>query len=150
MRYCEIINYMTVVNFKESSYEVMEGRDEVVLRIELSQSSPKPFEVMISLMDDTAKSNDNKLQAFIILRIVTDGEDYRRDTTSVTIAANNTSTSVTINIIDDDISECNESFKLMLSIPSSTCGVVRGNSDIAEVMIRDNDSKRVVIVIVLC
>ena len=56
MRYCEIINYVTVVNFKESSYEVMEGRDEVVIMIEVSQSSPKPFEVMISLMDDTAKS----------------------------------------------------------------------------------------------
>ena len=56
MRYCEIINNMTVVNFKESSYEVMEGRDEVVIMIELSQSSPKPFEVMISLMDDTATS----------------------------------------------------------------------------------------------
>ena len=96
------------------------------------------------------KVNDNKLQAIIILSIVTDGEDYRRDTTRVTIPANNTSTSVTINIINDDISECNESFKLMLSIPSSTCGVVSGNHDIAEVMIRDDDSKRVVIVIVLC
>ena len=57
MRCYEIINYMTVVNFKESSYEVMEGRDEVVIMIELSQSSPKQFEVMISLMDDTAKGN---------------------------------------------------------------------------------------------
>ena len=56
MRCYEIINYMTVVNFKESSYEVMEGRDEVVIMIELSQSSPKQLEVMIILMDDTAKS----------------------------------------------------------------------------------------------
>ena len=96
------------------------------------------------------KVNDNKLQAFIILSIVTDGEDYRRDTTRVTIPANNTSTSVTINIINDDISECNESFKLMLDIPSSTCGVVIGNNDIAEVVIKDNDSKRVFTVIVLC
>ena len=56
MRCYEIMNYIIVVNFKESSYEVMEGRDKVILMIELSQSSPKPFKVMISLMDDTTKS----------------------------------------------------------------------------------------------
>ena len=56
MRCYEIMNYIIVVNFKESSYEVMEGRDKVILMIELSQSSSKPFEVMISLMDDTTKS----------------------------------------------------------------------------------------------
>ena len=44
------------MNFKESLYEVMEDSGEVVIMIVLSQSSSKPFEVMIGLMDDTAKS----------------------------------------------------------------------------------------------
>ena len=42
------------MNFKQSSYEVMEDRGEVTVMIELSRQSSKPFEVMISSMDVTA------------------------------------------------------------------------------------------------
>ena len=48
-----IPNYAVVVNFKQSSYEVMEDRGEVTIELELSKSSSKPFEVMISVMDVT-------------------------------------------------------------------------------------------------
>ena len=44
------------MNFKQSSYEVMEDGGEVMIMIELSQPSSEPFEVMISLMDATAES----------------------------------------------------------------------------------------------
>ena len=44
------------MNFKQSSYEVMEGRDEVTIMIELSEQSSKSFEMTISLVDVTAKS----------------------------------------------------------------------------------------------
>ena len=43
------------MNFNQSSYEVMEGRDEVMIVIELSQPSSKPFKVMITVMDVTAE-----------------------------------------------------------------------------------------------
>ena len=42
------------MNFKQSSYEVMEDEGEVMIMIELSQPSSKPFDVMISLMNVTA------------------------------------------------------------------------------------------------
>ena len=42
------------MNFKHSSYEVMEDGREVMIVIELSQPSSEPFDVMISPMDDTA------------------------------------------------------------------------------------------------
>ena len=45
-----------VVNFKQSSYEVMEDGGEVMIVIELSQPSSKPFDVIISLMDITTES----------------------------------------------------------------------------------------------
>ena len=51
-----IPNYTVVVNFKQSSYEVMEDRGEVTIEMELSKSSSKPFEVMITVMDVTANS----------------------------------------------------------------------------------------------
>ena len=43
------------MNFKQSSYEVMEDKGEEMIMIELSQPSPEPFEVMITIMDVTAK-----------------------------------------------------------------------------------------------
>ena len=42
------------MNFNQSSYEIMENRYEVIIAIELSQSSSEPFDVMISLMNVTA------------------------------------------------------------------------------------------------
>ena len=42
------------MNFKQSSYEVMEDRGEVTVMIDMNQPSSKPFEVMISSMDVTA------------------------------------------------------------------------------------------------
>ena len=47
-------NYVAVINFKQSSYEVMEDRGEVTIMVELSRQSSQPFQVMISLMDVTA------------------------------------------------------------------------------------------------
>ena len=84
---------------------------------------------------------------------VTDGEDYERKSKNVNVPASKTSKSFTINIINDDNSECNESFKLMLSIANSTCGVVNGTNYTSRVMIRDNDSKRCIdncVVLLLC
>ena len=53
------------------------------------------------------------------------------------------SNSFTINIINDYVSECNETFSLMLSISMPPCGVVIGINDISEVMIRDDDGRSV-------
>ena len=49
------INYTVIVNFNQSSYEVIEGRGEVMIVIELNQRSSQRFEVIISLMDITAE-----------------------------------------------------------------------------------------------
>ena len=47
---------------------------------------------------------------------------------------------LTINIIDNNIVECNEMFnKTMVSV--TTCGVTIGSARISEVMIRDDDGK---------
>ena len=48
------------------------------------------------------------------------------------------SKSFTINIINDSIAECDETFKLTLSVPASACGAVNGATDITEVTIKDN------------
>ena len=50
----------------------------------------------------------------------------------------------TISIIDDGIAECDETFKLKISVPSSqsTCGVIVNETELTEVTIRDNDSRR--------
>ena len=54
------------------------------------------------------------------------------------MAAGKMSTSFPINIINDNITECDETFKLTLSVPISTCGAVNGETDATEVTIKDN------------
>ena len=52
------------------------------------------------------------------------------------------SKSFTINIINDNIAECDETLLLMLTIPTPPCEVVIGRKGISEVMIRDDDGRR--------
>ena len=75
------------------------------------------------------------------LHITTDGEDYRMLTTIVSVPAKAISNFFTIKIINDSITECDETLKLMLSVPALICGVVSGKTDTTEVVIKD-DGKR--------
>ncbi|XP_065917231.1 uncharacterized protein [Dysidea avara] len=112
------------VNFDKSSYEVRENSNEVMIMIVLNQLSSNPFEVTISLMDGNTQS----------------GNDYSSPRTiTVSILANYTSTSFTIDIFNNNISECDETFTLTLTVSSSPCGVVSGSVNTSEVMIIDDD-----------
>ena len=79
-----------------------------------------------------------------LLNFITDGEDYRVDSTTVSVAAGETSKSFTINIINDNTAECNEIFIPTLSVPTPPCEVVSGKNNNTEVIIRNTDSKRII------
>ena len=68
------------------------------------------------------------------------GEDYNGSSITVNVPAGVTMQSLTINIIDDNIVECNEMFNVTM-VPVTTCGVTIGSNRISEVMIRDDDGK---------
>ena len=68
-----------------------------------------------------------------------DGEDYIMDSTTISIAAGEMSKSFTINIINDQITECDETFKLILI---SVCGVVSGITNVTEVTIKHDFGKK--------
>ena len=72
------------------------------------------------------------------LNLITDGEDYIMDSTTISIAAGEMSKSFTINIINDKITECDETFKLTLI---SVCGVVSGITNVTEVTIKHDFGK---------
>ena len=74
--------------------------------------------------------------------------DYTRDFTTVSIAAGEIGKSFNISIISDNITECDETFKLTLNIPASTCGAVNGKTDTTEVTIKD-DGRNTIIIITL-
>ena len=80
----------------------------------------------------------------LLLNFITDGEDYRVDSTTVSVAAGETSKAFTINIINDDTAECREIFMPTLNVPTPPCEVVSGKNNNTEVIIRDTDSKRIV------
>ena len=69
------------------------------------------------------------------------GEDYNGSPITVNVPAGVTMQSLsTINIIDNNIVECDEMFNVtMLSV--TTCGVTIGSNRISEVMITDDDGK---------
>ena len=88
----------------------------------------------------------------IAISFITDGEDYRMGSTIIGIPAKVTSKSFNARIINDNIAECDEAFKLTLSIPTPPCEVVSGINE-TEVGIRDNDSERNVndcVVLLVC
>ena len=131
------------MNFDKSSYEVREDSDEVMIMIVMNQPSSKPFDVMINLMDVTAESKCYCELLTLYFKLINAGwNDYRRSSIIVSIPANQMSTSFTINIIDNNIAECDETFTLTLSVPSSPCGVISGSDDNSEVMIRDDDGRK--------
>jgi len=68
--------------------------------------------------------------------------DYLRNTVTINIPAKQMSVLFSVPIIDDNIAECDETFTLTLSVPSSPCGVISGSDDTSEVMIRDDDGRR--------
>ena len=58
----------------------------------------------------------------------------------ITILPGVTMQPVTINIMDNNIVECNEMFTVTM-VSVTTCGVTIGSNRISEVIIRDDDGK---------
>ena len=68
--------------------------------------------------------------------------DYLRNTVTINIPPKQMSALFPVQIIDDNIAECDETFTLTLSVLSSYCGVISESDDTSEVMIRDDDGRR--------
>ena len=64
------------------------------------------------------------------------------DSTIIIIPAGEILKSFTVNIINDNIAECDETFRLALSVSTPPCEVVNGRNNITEVTIQDNDGRR--------
>ena len=74
------------------------------------------------------------------------GEDYNGSPITVNVSAGVAMQPLAINIIDNNIVECNEMFNVtMMSV--TTCGITTGSNGISEVMIRDDDGKHVFFIV---
>ena len=129
------------MNFDKSSYEVREDSDEVMIMIILNQPSSKPFDVIISSVDVTARGERKCMNSSDVIIYETEGNDYLRSFGVVNVPANETSKLLTIHMVDDKTAEYNETFRLTLSVLSSSCGVSSGSDNTSEVMIRDDDGE---------
>ena len=69
-----------------------------------------------------------------------DEEDHSDGAIIVTIPACTASHSFIINITDDNITECNESFSVIIQ-SVSVYGFVIGSANTTEVIVRDDDGK---------
>ena len=66
---------------------------------------------------------------------------------TVNVPAGVTTQPLAINIIDNNITECNETFNVTI-VSVTTCGVTIGSNNISEVMITDDDGKHRFIMII--
>ena len=109
--------------------------------IVLNQPSSKPFNVIISSVDVTARGEQKYMNSSDVIIYETEGNDYLRSFGVVNVPANETSKLLTVHMVDDTTAEYNETFTLTLSVPSSLCGVISGSDNTSEVMIRDDDGE---------
>ena len=72
--------------------------------------------------------------------LLSDGRDYNGRPTAPTVKIGSKTKSFSIPIIDDNIVECDETFKV--TIPGvSLCGITIGSVNVMDVTIIDDDSK---------
>ena len=76
----------------------------------------------------------------MLLLGVIDTEDYVGVIKTIVIPAGVVMQTFTINIINNNIVECNETFNVTM-VSVTTCGVTIGSNSNSEVMIRDDDGK---------
>ena len=76
----------------------------------------------------------------IIVNYFIDGADYTGGMRVIDVPAGEMTQPFTVDIVDNDIVECDETF--IVTITSvTTCGVTIGNNNRSEVTITDDDSK---------
>ena len=74
------------------------------------------------------------------------GQDYNGSLITINVPAEVTMQMFTINIAENNIVECNETFNvIMMSV--TTCGVTIGSNRISEVIIRDDDGKHMFFIV---
>jgi len=78
-----------------------------------------------------------------------DEDDYYGGRTTVSVPAGVLSRSFLIGITNDNIVECNETFRLIIENVSTSCQVTIGNINTSEVTIIDNDGMQVCTYVVL-
>ncbi|MGB0385677.1 MAG: carbohydrate binding domain-containing protein [Ardenticatenaceae bacterium] len=107
------------VSFARSNYPVEEG-EAMTLTARLNKAFTDTVTVMYSTADGTA----------------TDGEDYNAASGTLTFPAGTTMQSFTVETLDDNVEEDNETVNLTLSSPTNAA---LGDRDEAMITIEDND-----------
>ena len=76
-----------------------------------------------------------------------DTEDYDRTIKTIVVPADVIMQTFTINIVNNKVMECNETFNVKL-VSVTTCRVTIGSNNISGVMITDDDGKHRFIMII--
>ena len=110
----------SIVSFSSASYSTAEG-EAVTIQVNISPTRNSATNLGITYDSGTALSGD-----------------YNQSPTSITIPANTSSQTFTVQTTEDNVNETNETFRVSIgNVPS---GVNRGNPSAATVTINDDDS----------
>lgn len=134
------------VTLGQSVYRVDEDDGTVVIMVILNQQSTENIMVIINTTDITARGKSIHVMycyQFTSLNVTIVGVDYGQSGVTsypVTFTAGSTMESVTIPIINDNIIEGNETFRVTIN-PISMLGIVTGTPDTAVVTIIETTGK---------
>ena len=123
------MHIVLTVQFEVASDSVAEGTEAAII-VFLSTSADREVSVDFTTESDTAITPD----------------DYTSITRNIIISAGETSVTVLVDTIDDDIREVDEVFRASLSNPTN--GLSLGTPITTEITIVDNDRKYYVAIII--
>ena len=118
---CPDPNAIPRLKFSADSYSVAEGEGKVTIEVQRSGSLSQSVEVNYTLSDGTAVA----------------GADYAAVPGTLTIGAGETSNTFSIDIVDDDLHELPETFRVTLENPGNAFELGTPSSSV--VTITDND-----------
>lgn len=103
-----------------SNAEAVEGAAELVFRIDLSEPAGRSIFIVYGTFDRTAKA----------------GDDYREQRGSVEIQAGDSSSSVRIPVVDDDVAEDDETFEVFVTADEALASI--GNKRAVGTILNDD------------
>jgi hypothetical protein len=121
------------MQFSPATYSVDEGAQDAVLTVTRTGNLSLPSTVIYSTGDNSGPNSCNAAAT----GTASSRCDYLSLIGTLNFAANESSRTVTVPLIDDSYSEGDENFFVMLSSPT---GGLLGSTSVATVTIKDNDS----------
>ena len=138
-----LMNVVVVVTWEQDMYMLTESEGYIVVILNSSEPASFPFNVTVTAIDMTAVGKQvwctlrPRTYCILSLFISAANNDYMFSSAVVNFPAGVTRVNISIPVIDDEIHELDETFKL--NVTSGAFGVFVGYPDVTTILIKDDE-----------